>query len=75
MPEHQIHIWEYELVAKDSELGYYPKNDPSTVWFLQTGTARTGAAGWYHVYIYVESGYNEATPRTLRVTVPWRLYL
>jgi len=30
----------------------------------------TGPAGWYYIYIYTESGYNEDTPYTLRVTYP-----
>ena len=29
-----------------------------------------GLAGWYYIHIYTESGYNQATPYTLRATFP-----
>jgi hypothetical protein len=29
-----------------------------------------GQAGWYYAYIYTESGYNQTTPYTLRVSYP-----
>ncbi len=30
----------------------------------------SGAAGWYYVYVYTESGFNSATPYTLQVIYP-----
>ena len=29
-----------------------------------------GPAGWYYIYIYTGSGYNETTPYTLQATFP-----
>ncbi len=30
----------------------------------------TGLAGWYYIYVYTESGYNETTRYTIRATFP-----
>lgn len=30
----------------------------------------TGLAGWYYIYVYTESGYNETTPYTIQATFP-----